>query len=102
MHKVAAKRAEGQFPDDLKAEPCGLCRRTVVMCGRVDKRGAGRYAVELAPKGVPGNVAIQLSLLACAPTTSPCAYETETATAYRWHQCPGSFVGQARPRKVRL
>ena len=106
MQKVAAKhgaREIGEFPEDLKAAPCPICGGLVVMCGRgpFDKRGTSRHAVELAPKGKPGNVAIETSLISCGPTATPCAYETNLPTRYRWHVCGGSFVGQARPRKVR-
>ncbi len=100
MSKVTAKRARGEiappFPIGLKAEPCGICGGLVVWVARVDRR-IGRFAIDHAP----GNVAIQTSLLCCAPTAAPCAYEVSNATPYRWHVCAGSFVGQSRPRKVR-
>lgn len=106
MQKVAGKQGArdiGGFPEDLTCEPCPLCGGLVVMCGRgrFDQHKSTRHAVELAPPRTRGNVAIEKSLISCGPTPVPCAYETNLPTRYRWHVCPGSFVGQARPRKVR-
>lgn len=108
MRNVAAKQSpreiQARFPDDLGAQPCGLCGIPVVWC-----KGNGHgvktrpIAVELAPAGA-GDVAIERELLLGQAIGSLFAYETNLPTRYRWHgpHCGiGSHTGSARARKVR-
>lgn len=73
------------FPADLLPQPCWRCKAIVVYVSRTPTRehGTRPIAVELAPAGVVGHVAIETSLIACGGCI--CGYETNLPTRYRWH-----------------
>ena len=76
---------ESAFPSDLLPQPCWRCKAIVVYVVRSPTRehGSRPIAVELAPAGVVGHVAIETSLIACGGCV--CGYETNLPTRYRWH-----------------
>lgn len=79
----------------LEVIECEHCGAPIVWC----RLAVGRAAVEIVQEGA-GRVAIQGTLIA---GTTPDAYDQQEPTRYTWHRdrCVGSFVGQARARKVR-